>query len=64
MTDEQYKEMKRLFDIVLKNQGILDNKLRIIQEDVEIAISNTKILTRDQEVIMDDVKKIKNSLKR
>ena len=64
MTDEQYKEIQRLFKVVTDNQVILGAKLNTLQADVETAIHNTKILARDQDVIMEDVKKIKNSLKR
>ena len=64
MTEEQFKEIQRLFKVVLDNQVILGNKLNTLQADVETAIHNTKILSRDQDVIMDDVKRIKNSIKK
>lgn len=62
MDEAQYNELKDMLKRVLNNQVILGEKLNNLYSEVGTAIDNTRILGRDQDTIMGDLRKIKRTL--
>ena len=58
MTDAQYAELVRL--ITVNNQNVLEQKIILLQKDINVLISNQQILGVDQDSLIKDVKTIKS----
>lgn len=60
MTDAQYAELVRLITITVNNQNVLEQKIILLQKDINVLISNQQILGVDQDSLIKDVKTIKS----
>ncbi len=60
MTDAQYAELVSLITITVNNQNVLEQKIILLQKDINVLISNQQILGVDQDSLIKDVKTIKS----